>query len=244
MTIDQRFYPEMGAGGFNRVDGTLQFYLRVSALISPEDTIVDLGAGRGAIVDPSAPTFRANLTYFKGRVRRVIGIDIDPVVNTNPLLDEAYVYDGIRLPIDDTSIDLLVSDYTFEHIDNTHTFAAEIERVVKRGGWVCARTPHLFSAVAFAATLMPNKLHSMLLRRIQPNRKEHDVFPTHYRINTIRAARELFRSDKWEHFSYTWSPNPAYHFNNKFIYKILQVFQYIKAPLLGGEVLLIFMRKR
>ena len=242
--IDQRFYPESGAGGFNRFDGTLQFYLRVNALVRPEMTVLDLGAGRGAMVDPPSTAFRNGLLTFKGRVRRMIGVDVDPIVETNPLLDEAHVYDGGRLPLPDASVDLLISDYTFEHIPDAGVFAAEIARVLKPGGWLCARTPHLYSAVALATAVTPNRLHSRLLRVIQPGRQERDVFPTRYQLNSRRSLARHFPKAAWENYSYTWSPNPGYHFNNPWMYRALQVFQYLKAPLLGGEVLLVFLRRR
>ena len=242
--IDQRFYPEVGAGGFNRLDGTLQFYLRVNALVRPEMTVVDLGAGRGAMVDPPSTAFRNGLVTLKGRVARMIGVDVDPVVTTNPLLDEAHVYEGGRLPLADGSVDLLLSDYTFEHIPDAAVFAAEITRVLKPGGWLCARTPHLFSAVAVAASLAPNRLHPRLLNVIQPGRQERDVFPTCYKLNTRRALARHFPASGWENYSYTWSPNPGYHFNNPWLYRALLAFQYLKAPFLGGEVLMIFLRRR
>ena len=244
MNIDKRFYPETGAGGFNRYDGTLQFYIRVNALVRPDMTVVDLGAGRGGMVDPPSTAFRNGLLTLRGRVKRVIGIDVDPVVMTNPLLDEAHVYDGGRLPLQDQSVDLLLSDYTFEHIPDAGVFAGEITRVLKPGGWVCARTPHLISAVALAASLAPNRMHPALLRFIQPGRQERDVFPTCYKLNSRRALKRNFRAALWENYSYTWSPNPGYHFNNPWIHRALQAYQYVKTPLFGGEVLLIFLRRR
>jgi hypothetical protein len=35
-------------GGFSRVDGSIEFYTRVNALLGPDMTVVDFGAGRGA----------------------------------------------------------------------------------------------------------------------------------------------------------------------------------------------------
>jgi hypothetical protein len=42
------FYPENGAGGFSRCDGTVQFYQRVHALPRPGYVVFDFGAGRDA----------------------------------------------------------------------------------------------------------------------------------------------------------------------------------------------------
>ena len=84
--VMRRMRPEVGAGGFSRFDGTLQFYLRVGALLRPEMTIVDLGAGRGARVH-GVSAFRQGLTNFKGKVKEVVGLDISAAVADNPTLD-------------------------------------------------------------------------------------------------------------------------------------------------------------
>ncbi|OWY62641.1 hypothetical protein B7486_57335, partial [cyanobacterium TDX16] len=43
----RRLYPEVGAGGFSRSDGTVEFWSRVQALVTPGAHVLDLGAGRG-----------------------------------------------------------------------------------------------------------------------------------------------------------------------------------------------------
>jgi hypothetical protein len=60
---------------------------------------------------------------LRGKARRVIGVDLDPVVLTNPLLDEAHVYDGVKIPLPVSSIDLIVSDNTLEHVTPPGVFA-------------------------------------------------------------------------------------------------------------------------
>lgn len=42
-----RLYPEVAAGGFSHVDGTVGFYRRVNALLRPDMTVADVGPGRG-----------------------------------------------------------------------------------------------------------------------------------------------------------------------------------------------------
>jgi ubiquinone/menaquinone biosynthesis C-methylase UbiE len=60
----------------------------------------------------------------------------------NPALDEAYVFNPKDpLPLGDASIDVIVSDVTFEHIVDPAQAARELDRVLKHGGWLCARTP-------------------------------------------------------------------------------------------------------
>lgn len=239
-----RLYPEMGAGGFARNDGSLQFYGRIGALLRKEMTVVDLGAGRGSqFEDPNE--YRRGFAMLRGKVDKLIGIDVDPAVLTNEHVDERLLYDGTTLPLADASVDMIVSDWVLEHIEDAERFAAEIERVLKPGGWFCARTPTSLSLIALASRLVPNHLHARTLKVVQDGRrKSEDVFPAHYRLNSRRALRKRFPPDRWDDFSYTWSPAPSYHFGKAFVAQAIRAVQYIKFPLLGGEVLLAFLRKK
>jgi SAM-dependent methyltransferase len=242
-SVEERYFREIRAGGFSRLDGTVQFYLRVNALLSPDMTVVDLGAGRGAVSD-DRKGFRRDLATLKGKVREVIGVDLDPAVLDNPIVDKALVYDGLEIPLADNSADLVVSDHTFEHVTDPTTFSQEVGRILKPGGWLCARTPYHLSAVAAVSSVVPNRFHSAMLTAIQPRRKSFDVFPTAYKLNSFARLNRYFPASRWENASYTWSPEPAYHFDNRFLFGFMLALDAIKRPLLGGEVLLVFLRKR
>ena len=243
MKFLQRFYPECLAGGFTRHDGSAQFFLRVNALLEPGMTVVDLGAGRGAFSD-SDIVMNRKLATLKGKVREVIGIDIDPAVMENPSLDRALVYDGVTIPLPDNSVDMIVSDHVFEHVTDPERFVAEMDRILKPGGWVCARTPYIISLVVMGASLVPNRMHSRALRKSQPSRESFDVFPTVYKLNSFSRLKRHFPPSHWDNASYNFSPEPAYHFNNPWIFRAMLVYDAIKRPLLGGEVLMVFMRKK
>ena len=213
-------YPEKAVGGFTRVDGTIQFYQRVNALIGPNDVLLDLGAGRGVAHQDREGSYKTKLMNFRGRCGRVIGIDIDPAVYSNPSLDEArLIEDSGIFPCDDNSVDLVLSDYTFEHVEDPTIFSREISRVLKPGGWLCARTPNKFGYISLGANLIPNSQHKNLLRVLQPNRKELDVFPTRYRLNSRRDLSKHFPDKEWNHFTYTWNAEPAYFGSSKAVWR-------------------------
>jgi hypothetical protein len=75
---------------------------------------------------------------------------------------------------------------------------AELHRVVAPGGWVCARTPNRRGFIAVGARLVPNALHVRALKKLEPERKDFDVFPTRYRLNTMGQVRRAFPPDQWE----------------------------------------------
>ena len=203
-------YPETAVGGFSRVDGTIEFYTRVNALLHPDMTVLDFGAGRGLFLD-DPPTYRRGLQNLRGKVARVVGIDVDPAVRENESLDEAHTVGiGEPLPLPDASVDLVVSDHVFEHVDDPDGVVAELDRVLKPGGWICARTPNRHGYIASGARLVPNRVHAKALERLQPQRQERDVFPTRYLLNTPAQLRRHFPAHRFEVVTYTHNSEPAY----------------------------------
>jgi SAM-dependent methyltransferase len=240
--VEQRKRPECDAGGFSRNSGAVQFYQRVNALLRPDMTVLDLGAGRGAFTDTEA-AYTQRLQTMKGKVAKVIGMDIDPVVMTNPHLDEAYVIADNRLPVPANSVDLIVSDWTFEHIDEPKSLAAEIDRILKPGGWICARTPSKWSPVSFAARMVPNTLHAKVLEAVQPGRQAQDVFPTRYRMNSNHDLKAVFPEAEWAHHSYRWRGDPHYHFENDLVWWAIEAASaFMPEP--TRHTLLVFIQKR
>ncbi len=241
--VERTLYPETLAGGFTRVDGTVQFYTRVNALLRPEMTVLDFGAGRGKMATDQVP-YRRTLGTLKGKVRKVIGMDVDPVVRSNPLVDEAVVIrPNEPLPLADASIDLIVSDWTFEHIDDPAFIAREFTRILKPGGWICARTPNRWGMTGIAANIVPNHLHVAVLRHLQPQRRDYDVFPTRYRMNTRSALRRIFDPQVFEHGVYAFNSEPTYFPRSTVMWGI-GGFIYRFMPETLGTVLMVFLRKR
>lgn len=236
-------YPEIRAGGFTRFDGTVQFYSRIHALLRPDMRVLDFGAGRGGQMDTDN-AFVRDLLVLKGKVAHLAGVDVDNAVLGNPWLDDARTFDGGALPYDGGEFDLIYSDWVLEHVPDAAAFAREVDRVLKPGGWFCARTPNKFSYLTLASSLIPNRLHARTLEKVQAgNREARDVFPTHYRLNTVGALKRHFPPARWQHCSYTWSAEPSYHFGSPVIVRAMAAAQYVKRPL-GGENLFVFVQKR
>lgn len=100
----------------------------------PDDQVVDLGAGTGLLALAIAP-----------RVRELVAVDISERMLER--LDVAAVADGIRnvetvvgdlrrLPLDDESATLVVSNYAFHHLDDPgkELALAEARRILRPGG--------------------------------------------------------------------------------------------------------------
>lgn len=242
-TAYERLYPEIAAGGYSRVDGTVAFYSRVKSLLSPAMTVMDFGAGRGAAAIEDPVMYRRRLQILKGTVKEVIGVDIDPAVLNNPAIDRAIVTSPSGcLPLEDESVDLIVSDFCFEHVEHPDLVCAELDRVLKSEGWLCARTPNRWGYISVSARLVPNRWHGAALRVLQPARRAADVFPTHYRLNTQNDLRKHFPVERFRHCVYGHSGPPAYFGSN--LVAMRAVRSVLKhAPECLSSTLLVFIRK-
>ena len=247
MTNDEflsKLYPELGAGGFTSVDGSMEFYGRVQALLEPSMTVLDYGAGRAAWFEDDACAARREARLIKGKVASVVGCDVDPAVLENRSVDKAIV-SGLDepLPFEDASIDLIVSDYVFEHVTNVDQFSEEVDRILRPGGWICARTPTKYCYVAIFARLIRNRQHSALLKYVQPSRKEVDVFPTAYKLNTVSRLSQAFPAERYENYTYLYTAEPTYHFGKVFLFRFLQFVHWLMPKWFSGN-LFIFLQKR
>lgn len=211
MTLLERFYPESRFGGYSDIDGTVTFYGRVQALLQSDMVVLDVGCGRGAGLMHDPVVFRRELRRLRGRCKRVIGLDVDVEARSNPGVDEFHLIDGAApWPLADRSIDLIVSDYVLEHIDEPAAFMAQVARVLKPGGVFCARTTNRLGYVGLVASVIPNRRHGKVVRFAQKDREEMDVFPTRYRINTIWQVRHFLEASGLQGLVYGYEAEPSY----------------------------------
>lgn len=238
----ERFYPESRFGGFTQIDGTIAFYTRVQALAGPDSVVVDFGCGRGAYVeDPIA--FRRDLRIFKGKVKRVIGLDAGPAGEANPFLDAFHCLDGTQWPLAEESADLVICDNVLEHLPEPGAFFAEARRVLRPGGVVCIRTPNQWNYVALLSRLIPNRSHAKVLAKAKPGLAEEDVFPTLYRCNTLAALRRALAQQGFEAVVYGYEAEPSYLSFSKIAYALGVLHQKL-APGFLKPALFAFARKK
>lgn len=239
-----RLYPEVAAGGYSRMDGVIEFYTRVNALVDEDSRVLDFGAGRGWWAIEPLPEMSRRIRMLRGRVKEVVGTDVDPAVMTNPTLDVARIVEiGDPLPFDDGSFDLVIADCVLEHVNaaDAAAVAADIMRVLKPGGWFAARTPNKWGSIGIGARAVPNKLHVAVLKWLQPTRLAEDVFPVRYAMNTPKHFRQYFGDEEvyvYGHFS-----EPQYAGSSVLAWRIASFLDWL-TPLRFAPTLMIFIRKR
>ncbi len=244
VTVVDRWRPETAAGGYTRDDEAIEFYTRVNALVKSDMVVVDLGAGRGSRYDEESADFPQRLCNFHGRVKRVIGLDVDPVVLDHPHLDEAHVIEpGGRLPLEDGSIDIIICEWVIEHVQHPKEFAREIDRVLRPGGWLCALTPNRLGYVGIGNMIVPETLKDRLMRLVWPERPREDAFPTFYRMNSLDSIRQAFEGRNWSHHGYISNGTPKYHGGKGVGFAFVSLLQWMMPPPMRTN-LMVFSRKR
>lgn len=228
-------------GGFMPGDGTIDFYARIRTLVDENCRVLDLGAGRGSWFATDVCKTRRNLRLLKGKVAEVVGADVDEAVMQNRTVDRKVVFRiGQPLPFEDAAFDIVIADFVLEHVENPEEFASEIMRILRPGGCFCARTPHKFNYVSIAASLTRNTKHASVLKSVQPQRDEVDVFPTFYRLNTRGAIKQYF-PDAIDR-TFLFSTNPSYFFGKRFIHSALKKLHGVLPEVASGN-LFVFLQK-
>ncbi len=237
----RHFDPSAGmVGGYDSRDGTVEFYARVNTLLGPDSCVLDLGAGRGAWFAEDQNPVHRQLRDIRSKVAQFIGADVDDEVLSNPTTtSNVVIRDGV-IPLGDATVDLIVSDFVLEHIDDVAAFCKEVDRILKPGGFFCGRTPHALNYVSVAARLISNSRHIGALRHLQPTRKPADVFPTRYRLNTRRRLKAMFAS--WTDYSYVYECEPMYYFGSKAVFDLMSYMQRLLPRAVSGTIF-VFLQK-
>lgn len=228
-------------GKFSQIDSTLDFYLRIKTFLNKKSVVLDLGAGIGDWYnnDKKNPVLK-KIMCLKNDVSKYIAADIDKAVLKNKTSHNNILIKNNRIPLKNNSIDLIICDWVYEHIHDVKKFKSEIDRVLKKGGHVCARTPSRYSYIAFFSDILENtKLKSKILYLSQPSRKK--FFKSYYNLNTKNKIYKIFKN--YNNNIFFDKSEPAYFFGKKFIYYTLYIMHSL-LPRIFTSNLIIFSKKK
>jgi SAM-dependent methyltransferase len=215
--LDRTYYP-----GF--VDEHARFEHLVRRLLVPGDVVLDAGAGPGR-------SFRYDFTALGARV---VGVDLDPGIGTNPNVHRPLLADLNRLPFRVGAFDLVMAKYVFEHLANPTMTFGELRRVIRPGGHLVFHTPNRHHYVAIAARATPHRFHEWF--NAKRGLEEEDVFPTYYRANDRRAIVHLASLSGFEVVELeAFEPKPAYLFFHPWAYRAGIAYErLVRRPWLRG----------
>jgi SAM-dependent methyltransferase len=153
----------------------------VRAHLKPQSNVLDLGCGRGGVVE-----------LFWSDVAVAVGLDPDvPSLAEHRAPGMPVIRGrGEHLPFAAQSFDVIVCLWVLEHLESPEVVLREVRRVLRPGGHFVFLTPNLRNPLLLMNRMA--KALPQLQRRIVPRlygRVEADTFPVRYRANTEAAIR-------------------------------------------------------
>jgi SAM-dependent methyltransferase len=182
----------------------------VRGYVTPETSVLDLGCGRGGVVE-----------LFWRDVKLAAGIDPDSPSLTGhraagmPILRAV----GEQLPFAGESFDLVVCVWVLEHLREPLKVFSEVRRVLRPGGHFVFLTPNLRNPLLVlnrVGKVLP-LVQARLVSRFY-GRREADTFPVQYRANTVGALRALAAAGGLEVTELRVVADPTYLAVNGFMF--------------------------
>jgi SAM-dependent methyltransferase len=122
---------------------------------------------------------------------KVVGVDHDfGSLKQHVLLKDRVRSDVGSLPFRSGSFDLVTANMVMEHVADPKGVLAEVRRVLAPGGAFLIHTPNRSSPLVSMAARIPQRAKNRLIGFFE-DRREDDVYPTVYRINTLQAVTRI-----------------------------------------------------
>lgn len=156
--------------------------------IRPGARWLDLGCGHQIV-----PPWAASDVEQRGMVARCrlfAGADVDASIREHAHLRERVFARGEALPFRAESFDVITANMVVEHLEDPDATFAELKRVAAAGGRIVFHTPNLRYPYIYVASHASDAVKKPLVRLLE-KREEKDLFPTHYRANTVESVRAL-----------------------------------------------------
>lgn len=179
----------------------------IRSLLKEGDTVLDAGCGRSAPV----------LLKFKHLAGKLIGVDlVDPRDVAEGI--EYHQADLCSIPIEASSVDIVISRSVFEHLTDPDGVYREMARVLKPGGRLIFLTANTWDYGTAIARVVPNRFHSRIVRYVE-GRPEEDTFPTAFKTNSKSAVSKLASTHGFllSRFQYL-GQYPSYFMFNGFLF--------------------------
>ncbi|MBC7249813.1 MAG: class I SAM-dependent methyltransferase [Anaerolineae bacterium] len=180
----------------------------VRQCITPQARVLDLGCGRGGVME-----------LFAGQVALPVGVDPDPVSlveHREPLVRRAVAL-ADALPFPHASFDLVLCSWVIEHLAHPQLVFSEVARVLRPGGHFVFLTPNALNYVVIINRLLPGWLQRLLVPRVYA-RAEADTFPVVYRANTPRRLEALLRQAGLQREALYLVGDPSYFALHKILF--------------------------
>ncbi len=151
--------------------------------IIPGSDWLDLGCGHQMF----AAWMGQQEAELAARARKLVGIDLDWAgLQKNATIRRRVFGNLEQLPFDAESFDVVTANMVVEHLSAPGLVLNEAWRVLRPNGLFIFHTPNRRCVQMTIARMIPQGLKCRLISFLE-SRAEEDVFPTHYRLNTLET---------------------------------------------------------
>lgn len=187
----RRGFPSFKTGGFF-------FRKYIQKRINQHFQILDAGCGTGGM-----------LSEFKHIPKKIIGIDADSQsLDKNTIISNKIHGSLERIPLGDSSMDMVISEFVIEHLKNPLYVFREINRVLKPTGVFVFITPNIINPIMLSSKLLPYSIHTWMRKKfLKKNEKTHK---TYYRANSYHKLIRLGKRSGFKNTEIKRAGNPEY----------------------------------
>jgi SAM-dependent methyltransferase len=180
---------------------TARFQRWIAACVTPASRVLDLGCGRGGVVERLNTTGQwtgCDPDWRSLKEHRAIGLRRSQAFSE-------------RLPFADATFDVVIASWVLEHLPQPLVTWREVARVLRPGGRFFFLTPNRRHPIprlsAWLARL--RTLQAPLVTAIY-QRAAADTFPVYYRANTFEALGRLGTQTGLRLVQMEWVDDPSY----------------------------------
>jgi ubiquinone/menaquinone biosynthesis C-methylase UbiE len=165
-----------------------RYFETLNEQIRPGVRWLDLGCGHQIV--PAWAAREDEQNALVSRTRMFAGADLDPAIADHPYLRMGVFARGEALPFQSGSFDVITANMVVEHLPDPEVTFAELKRVAALDGRILFHTPNLRFPYVYLASLLGDSLKKLIIRILE-RREDKDIFPTHYRANTVESVRAM-----------------------------------------------------
>jgi ubiquinone/menaquinone biosynthesis C-methylase UbiE len=125
--------------------------------------------------------------------------------------------DLAKLPFENESVDVIVSNMVVEHLENPRSVLSEFYRILKPGGNFIFRTTNKYYPTQFFGHLFSKKTKDRIINRVF-GVESHDIFSTHYRLNSLKKIKKILPAHGFS--IHRLEAIEDLHLFNKFVFRV------------------------